>query len=224
MPTAQDFLNLRNSFEVQISKADIEHMPAWETHKRPVILVSDDNIEHAVSELKQYKVLGFDTESRPTFKRGGQDHPIALIQLASQDKCWLFQINKISNLDSLAHILQSGEIRKVGLGLSSDRRRFKNDFSVQIHNLIDLDVVFKSLGRKNQMGAKQMVAQLFGKKLKKSKKQSLSNWAADHLNPAQISYASDDAFCVVDAWYDMQRKLLAYQAFVPNKIRVLFKK
>ena len=71
------------------------------------------------------------------------------------------------------------------------------------------------------MGAKQMVAQLFGKNLRKSKKQSLSNWANDALTKAQISYASDDAFCVIDAWHELHRQLSPYREFMPERMHFI---
>lgn len=138
-------------------------------------------------------VLGFDTESKPTFLKGEQSDGPHLIQLATDEKAFLFQVRDRHGLDQLKIILESRRILKVGFGLSSDLARLRSRLGIASEHVLDLGVVMRGEGRKGVVGAKTAVAETFGRRLQKSKKATTSNWANARLSERQMLYAANDA-------------------------------
>ncbi len=143
--------------------------------------------------LQTADVLGFDTESKPTFLQGEQSDGPHLIQLATDEKAFLFQVRHGHGLEQLKTILESKQILKVGFGLGSDRSRLQSRLGVTPEHILDLGVALKSAERKGVLGAKSAVAAVFGQRLQKSKKATTSNWANARLTERQILYAANDA-------------------------------
>ena len=140
--------------------------------------------------------VGFDTESKPTFTKGETSTGPHLIQFASDDKAWLFQIGASTNahtLEVLTAVLESASTLKIGFGLSDDVKRLHAKLAIRAAGVVDLSVALRTPGQRNDLGAKTAVAKFFGRKLQKSKKISTTNWALPRLNEKQILYAADDA-------------------------------
>lgn len=138
-------------------------------------------------------VLGFDTESKPTFLKGEQSDGPHLIQLASDERAYLFPVRSRHGLEQLKIILESKLILKVGFGLGSDLARLRSRLSISAEHVLDLGVAMRGEGRKGVLGAKTAVAEVFGRRLQKSKKATTSNWANARLSERQILYAANDA-------------------------------
>jgi len=117
----------------------------------------------------------------------------------------LFFVKAINDIRQIRSIMETSKIVKLGIGLDSDKKRLKSEYRIHSNNLVDISQIFKLLGRENSIGSKQLVALTLNQHLAKSKAQSRSNWASDPLTPAQIAYASDDAFSSVDAFLEMQK-------------------
>lgn len=139
-------------------------------------------------------VIGFDTESKPTFLKGQSSDGPHLVQLSLDSVCYLFQIGAqpVASLPLLKAVLESEAILKVGFGLSDDVRRLRAKLGIEPQRVVDLSVALRG-GQRNDLGAKSAVARFFGQKLQKSKKISTTNWAAPRLSERQILYAADDA-------------------------------
>ncbi|WP_342117366.1 3'-5' exonuclease [Pseudoduganella sp. OTU4001] len=150
--------------------------------------------EAAQAALLAADAIGFDTESKPTFVKGESSDGPHLIQFADDRQAWLFQVG-----DGFAHtatvkaILESDMTLKIGFGLSDDVKRVRAKLGIEPLKVVDLGVVLRVPGQKNDLGAKSAVAKYFGQSLTKSKKISTTNWAAPRLNEKQILYAADDA-------------------------------
>ena len=158
-----------------------------------VLVDSPAAAELAFRFLLAADVLGFDTESKPTFLKGEQSDGPHLIQLATDDKAFLFTVRDGHGLDHLKTILESKQILKVGFGLGSDRSRLQSRLGITPEQILDLGVALKRGERKGVMGAKSAVAAVFGQRLQKSKKATTSNWANPRLSEKQILYAANDA-------------------------------
>ena len=153
---------------------------------------SERDAAEALAALSWADVIGFDTESKPTFLKGEASTGPHLIQLATDDAAYLFQIGAAPALEVLKAVLESKAILKVGFGLSDDVKRLRAKLGIDIVNVLDLSTALRK-NEKNTLGAKTAVAKFFGQKLQKSKKITTTNWAMPRLSEKQILYAADDA-------------------------------
>lgn len=156
------------------------------------IMVIDhpDKVQDALSYLSSQPALGFDTETKPAFKRG-QDHKVALLQLATEETCFLFRLNQIGYPEGLEAIMSDPGIRKIGLSLRDDFSAILRRSARKPENFIDLQLFVDKYGIDDN-SLQKIYAILFGRKI--SKHQRLTNWEAPELTPAQQSYAAIDAW------------------------------
>jgi RNA polymerase sigma factor for flagellar operon FliA len=161
---------------------------------------SSEDAQAALAALLACDAVGFDTESKPTFRKGEVSTGPHLVQLASDSHAYLFQIgaNAASApgaahlLDVLRAVLESPLIVKVGFGLGDDLRRLRAKLGIETRNVIDLATALRR-GERNAWGAKTAVARFFGQRLQKSRRITTTNWATPRLSEQQILYAADDA-------------------------------
>lgn len=153
---------------------------------------SDEDAADALGALLAMDALGFDTESKPTFLKGEVSTGPHLVQLATDDYAYLFQIGATPALEVLRAVLESALVLKVGFGLSDDVKRLRIKLGVEPCNVLDLSTALRK-GERNTLGAKTAVARFFGQRLQKSKKITTTNWALPRLSEKQILYAADDA-------------------------------
>lgn len=154
-------------------------------------------VEAALSELRTHACLGFDTESKPTFRKGEVSDGPHLVQFASAQHAWLLQTRSDVAQAAIADLLNDAAIAKVGFGLANDTSQLANKFGIHPRNLVDLDRNFRQLGYRNSVGAKGAIAILFGQRFVKSKRISTSNWSLPQLNEQQILYAANDAYAAI---------------------------
>jgi ribonuclease D len=164
------------------------------THVRMV--KTDKDAADALAALSAMDVLGFDTESKPTFLKGEVSTGPHLVQLATDEAAYLFQIGSSPAVSALHEVLravlESPAILKVGFGLQDDVKRLRAKLGIDAANVLDLSTALRK-GERNTLGAKTAVARFFGQKLQKSKKITTTNWAMPRLSEKQILYAADDA-------------------------------
>ena len=202
----------------QISKEVISTLPLYQNPQQQTWVVDDTNLEQAIKALVDEPYLGFDTESRPTFRKDQPRHSIALLQLASPTLCCLFQMNRISDPSPLKALTQNQSIIKLGIGLKDDVNYLAHDYGLPMQNTVDIGSLLKALGRKDMIGSKQLVAVTLNQRLRKSRSATTSNWANSPLTPAQIAYAADDAFSSVDAYLEIRRVLAPFQKELPKNV------
>jgi RNA polymerase sigma factor for flagellar operon FliA len=138
-------------------------------------------------------VIGFDTESKPTFLKGEVSTGPHLIQLATDQRAYLFPVARLASTDVLKAVLESPLVLKAGFGLGNDFSALKSRLGIEVKHVIDLGEVLRGPGHKGTVGAKVAVAHYFAQRLQKSKKIGTSNWANTHLNERQLLYAANDA-------------------------------
>ena len=148
----------------------------------------------ALAELGGVTVLGFDTESKPTFAKNETSDGPHIVQLCTADKAWIFQLTDAECRRAVGVLLESPAIIKAGFGLGDDRRRIIHKLGVDLQGVLDLNVAFRERGYRKDMGVRGAVAVMFDKRFIKSKKASTSNWANERLSEAQIIYAANDAY------------------------------
>lgn len=171
-----------------------EELPLYPGISRQNVVIVDSPAAAARvhAELGRADTLGFDTESKPTFRKGEHSTGPHLIQLATDTHAYLFPIGTTTTVDMLREILETPRILKVGFGLSDDLKRLRDKLGIETQGVVDLAVTLRE-NRHNDVGAKAAVARFFGQRLQKSKKISTTNWANPHLSDSQILYAANDA-------------------------------
>jgi RNA polymerase sigma factor for flagellar operon FliA len=160
------------------------------------MVVTPEQAVAARDALRACDAIGFDTESKPTFTKGEQSTGPHLIQFSTDRKAYLFQIRDSTDPHiraALLAVLEPPLPLKIGFGLSDDVKRLHAKLDIRAGGIVDLSVVLRTPGQRNDLGAKTAVAKFFGLKLQKSKKISTTNWALPRLNEKQILYAADDA-------------------------------
>lgn len=184
-----------------IDKKEVSELPRAAFPGRIFVIFTEVEARKAVDYLNQQTLIGVDTETRPSFKKGSTNK-VALLQISTEDTCFLFRLNDIGLPDFLEEFLQN-DILKVGLSLKDDfnmlRRRNKKD--PREGNWIELQEYVPLFGIK-ELSLQKIYAILFREKISKS--QRLSNWEADTLTDAQQMYAATDAWACVKIYKRLQ--------------------
>lgn len=157
------------------------------------LVTSDALAGEAFAALMAAEVIGFDSESKPTFLKGEVATGPHLVQLATETRAYLFPIPQASGREVLKTILESPQVLKVGFGLGNDRSALRSRLGIELNKLVDMGEVLRGQGHRGTVGAKIAVAHFFGQRLHKSKKVGTSNWAAPRLSERQLLYAANDA-------------------------------
>lgn len=191
-----------------LDRASIQQLPPFKNlnHQNIVVIENIEQCKTIEEELKAAIFLGFDSESKPTFRVGEVSTGPHLIQLATEHKAYLFHVNS-STLKFLQPILSNLQQIKVGFGLKNDKHIFHKK-GIELESCVDLAKGFSHFGFTQQMGVQKAVALLFGQYLSKSKKVGTSNWAQKPLTPQQISYASADAYAALLVFLELRKQNL----------------
>ena len=151
----------------------------------------------ALQALDTATVLGFDTESKPTFAKNEASTGPHVVQLSTPDRAWIFQLEDAECRRVVGMLLESPQIIKAGFGLGDDKKRITYKLGVDLQGVLDLNTVFREQGYRKDMGVRGAVAVLFNKRFMKSKKTSTSNWSNAQLTEAQLVYAANDAYAAI---------------------------
>jgi ribonuclease D len=201
------------------SSVDSDLQVSYSIRSRTIEVINTcEQLENVMNTILLTPFVGFDSEQKPTFKKGEVNNGVCLIQLATKDKCYLIQIKQIKNLESLINFLEDEKIIKIGTGLKGDNTALFKQFNLRLKSTIDLEDIFKKLSSKNQIGAKKAASIILNEKLQKSKNISRSNWENEELTAGQIKYATEDATVV----YDVMNKILEQYPFVMKMIPEFF--
>jgi ribonuclease D len=177
-----------------ITKEAIALLPTEEYKGRIIVIEQKKDANLAVEYLSKHLKVGFDTETRPSFKKG-QRFKIALIQIATEDVCFLFRLNRIGIPPSLAAFLSNRSVLKIGLSLRDDFGAIRKRTNADLSNFLDLQDYVGRYGIE-EASLQKIYAIVFQKKI--SKGQRLTNWEADMLSESQKKYAALDAWaCLV---------------------------
>jgi len=157
--------------------------------------------KEAYAALTDTPAWGFDTESKPTFKVGDVSDGPHILQLATPERAWVFQLMDPACSVVAAELLALGGIAKAGFGLGDDKKRIVSKLGVQPQGILELNTVFRERGYRKDMGVKGAVAVLFNQRFMKSKKAATSNWANPRLSESQLVYAANDAYAAIRVFH-----------------------
>lgn len=183
------------------------------------IVKTSKQLELAINSMKTTPFIGFDSEQKPTFKKGQKSNGISVIQLANETDCYIIQIKQIDNITPILLLLEDKNIIKIGTGLTGDKQELYNQFKIKLKSAIDIEDILKKLSSKQAIGAKKSASIFLNKNLQKSKRMSRSNWENKDLSSGQIKYASEDATVV----YDVMVNMLNQYPFVMKTMPEFFK-
>lgn len=181
---------------ISISKADLALLPAAQYHGRIHLIDTPEKIAKAAEIISQSDIIGFDTETRPSFKKG-QSHQVALMQLSTRSECFLIRLNMLGLPDEIKNILEDENQLKIGVSLHDDFHNLNRIFTFEPKGFIDLQPFVKQfLIADNSLS--RIYGILFGKRI--SKGQRLTNWEAATLTPSQQIYAAFDALSCIEIY------------------------
>ena len=185
----------------QFDKQLIAQLPVAQFEGRIIVILTPGETEKAVNYLLAQPILGFDTETRPSFKRGHQ-HRVALLQVSTPDTCFLFRLNHTGFTPALKRLLADRTVVKLGLSWHDDLNTLKRLGQFTTGEFIDIQSLVGSVGIED-LSLQKLYANLFGKKI--SKRQQLSNWEADILGDKQKLYAATDAWACIKIYEELIR-------------------
>ena len=183
-------------FEKSITKKEINDLPLFKYEGKIVIAATEKQIDKAVFEIEKHDLVGFDTETKPAFKKGQFNH-VALIQVAVPNKVYLLRIHQIGITISLLKFLSNDKITKIGIALDDDLIALNRKRKFEPRGFIDLNKIAPTLGIEN-IGARNLSALLLNSRI--SKNQQVSNWENPSLTEPQIRYAATDAWICLEMY------------------------
>lgn len=190
-----------NSYIHHYSKDLIQWLPLAAFGGEVIVVDTPEKVEEAVEYLSKQNAIGVDTESRPSFTRGVH-YPTALLQIATEERCYLFRLTHVGMPQALADIFANPRITKVGLAFKDDIAGLRRRRDFKPANCIDLQTIVPKYGILD-MGLQKIFAICFGRKI--SKAQQLTNWENSHLTPDQARYASTDAWATLLIYKDLMQ-------------------
>ncbi|MCQ2345498.1 MAG: 3'-5' exonuclease domain-containing protein 2 [Paludibacteraceae bacterium] len=190
-----------NQFIHRISKEQIQTLPVVGFEGEVQVIDRPEQVEAAVAYLQTRRILGVDTEARPSFTRGVH-YPTALVQVSSEERCYLFRLTHVGMPKELCEVFANPQICKVGLAFKDDLHGLRRRRNFEPKNCVDLQSIGIRYGILD-MGLQKMFAICFGKKI--SKAQQLTNWENSHLTPEQARYASTDAWATLMIYKELMK-------------------
>ena len=182
-------------------KTLISSLPVVQFPGRIIVILTPGETEKAVRYLLSQPILGFDTETRPSFKRGHQ-YKVSLLQVSTPDTCFLFRLNHTGLTPSLIKLLEDRTIPKIGLSWHDDINALSKIGKFKTGSFTDIQDLVRELGIED-LSLQKLYANLFGQKI--SKRQQLSNWEADILSDKQKMYAATDAWACIMIYNEIIR-------------------
>ena len=183
----------------KFDKKAIATLPTVVFPGKTVVVMSESEAEKAVDFLLSNSILGIDTETLPSFKKG-ETHKVSLLQVATHTVCFLFRLNYIGITPSILRLLENQEVPMIGLSLHDDilSLRKRTDFKPGL--FIDLQDMVGEIGIED-LSLQKLYANLFHQKI--SKRQRLTNWDSDVLNDKQKAYAALDAWACINLYEEI---------------------
>ena len=173
-----------------ISPEEMANLPIRRYEGEVRLVASPEALEGEAAAILRERVLGFDTETRPAFRKG-ESYPPALAQLAGEAVVWIFMLHRLDFSPVLREVFQSGKVVKAGIGIADDLRQLKKLFAFEEAAVVDVGALARRRGVE-QTGLRNLAGLVLGYRIPKGKR--TSNWAAARLTPQQIGYAAMDAW------------------------------
>ena len=186
---------------VKTEKDFVTNLPRFVFNGDIKVIQRIEDVTQAVEQLSSSEILGIDTETRPSFRKG-TIHKVALLQVANEDLCCLFQLSCFGFAPDLIHLLSNKVIKKVGLSLKDDFFMLSKRHKFDPQNCVDLQDYVKEMGIKD-MSLQKLFANVFHQRISKSAQ--LSNWEASVYTQSQKLYAATDAYACLKLYKELKR-------------------
>ena len=173
-----------------ISPEEMANLPIRRYEGEVRLVASGAELEREADAILRERVLGFDTETRPAFRKG-ESYPPALAQLAGEKRVWIFALQKTDCSGVLREIFEAQSCVKAGIGIADDLRQLRKVFAFDPAAVVDVGALARRQGVE-QTGLRNLAGMVLGYRIPKGKR--TSNWAAARLTPQQIGYAAMDAW------------------------------
>ena len=183
-------MSIEQKFAPTITNEQTASLPAIRFEGEVQIVDTEAQLNEACEYLSQHSVIGFDTETRPSFK-AGVSNKVSLLQLSTYERCYLIRLNRVKFSSKLQSILQRSDIQKIGADVAGDLRSLGKLRSFTPRGFIDLQTEVAKYGIEDK-SLRKMSGIVLGKRV--SKAQRLSNWEAQHFTDQQMVYAATDAW------------------------------
>ena len=187
-------------FQSTIDKEELKKLPLKAFQGGIHVIDYMAGLEKYLPVLKQEKVIGFDTETRPSFKKG-RFNQISLVQFATQFHAFLFRITTLQLPDEMIELFEDDSIIKVGAALHDDLIDLRKVREFKAGGFLDLQKYVEAFGIENK-GVAKLAGIVLGFRI--SKNQQLSNWDAENLTQAQKEYAATDAWVCLRIYHELQ--------------------
>lgn len=168
---------------------------------RIIVIDTLSDAEKAIKALSSESILGIDTETRPSFKKGVH-YNVSLLQISNSDTCFLFRLNRIGMPETVISLLENPEIKKIGLSLHDDYQALAKRKRFTPQGFLDLQKYVTGFGIEEK-SLQKIFAIIFGQRISKS--QQLTNWDADVLTDKQKLYAATDAWACLSIYNHLQQ-------------------
>jgi len=183
-------------FPEHITNEELDLLPPLKFEGRIMVIDNFEMLYAACQQLQKYQILGFDTETKPNFKKGKTNN-VCLIQLSTIDDSYIFRLNKIGLPDELQAILASNDIKKIGVAVRDDVNQIAKLKRFVPQGFVDLQSMVSTYGI-SEKGLKKMAGIVLGGRI--SKAQRTSNWENDELSQQQLIYAATDSWACLKIW------------------------
>lgn len=177
-------------YSESVTDDELRKLPLLQFNGKVTLVDSMQTFRQAIGDIGRPALLGFDTETRPSFKKG-QRHKVSLLQLADENRAWLIRLNMIGLPPELTALLADERIVKTGVAVHDDIKALRSLTQFEPGGFVDLQTVVAAHGIK-QLGLKKLSAIILGYSISKS--QQTSNWEAPALTEPQQLYAATDAW------------------------------
>lgn len=193
-----------------ISKDEINELPLGQFEGKIHLIDRPDQVEDAVDFLEDQQLIGFDTETKPSFKKGQFNH-VSLLQLSTSDQAFIFRLNKIGFPDPLRNLMEKENLVKIGAAVHDDLKALKKlTDSFFPLSFFDLNDELKKVGFQN-VGVRNLCGMVL--KIRISKTEQVSNWESEILTEKQLRYAATDAWACLEVFKALREEGLLDSLF-----------
>lgn len=187
-------------FQKEMTKEAVNELPIQRYEGKIAIIANEEQAKEAIQEIARAPVIGFDTETKPAFRKG-EYNSVSLLQIATEDIVYLFRLNLIGFPTALATIFEDPSIIKTGISIRDDIKEMTKIRDFEPRNILELNTVAKELEIRHA-GVRRLAAIFLGVRI--SKAQQTTNWEREVLTPQQLVYAATDAWVCLEIYKKLE--------------------
>ena len=187
-------------FQKEMTKEAVNELPIQRYEGKIVIVANEAQMEEALREIAQSPIVGFDTETKPAFRKG-EYNSVSLLQIATDYAVYLFRLNLIGFPSELAAIFENRSILKTGISIRDDIKEMTKIRDFKPRNIVELNTVAQELEIRHA-GVRRLAAIFLGVRI--SKAQQTTNWEREVLTPQQLVYAATDAWVCLEIYKKLE--------------------